>query len=112
MTRQEILETAAKIVRGERQEQYGKPENDFTAIADLWTAYLFHTQNFEDSGIDLTADDVAVMMILFKIGRLATGAGSADTWIDIAGYAACGGEIATTRAERAAEYRQEREQDG
>lgn len=48
-------------------------------------------------GADLfiCAEDVAAMMVLFKVGRLATGAGTADTWVDIAGYAACGGEIAT-----------------
>lgn len=108
MTRQKILETAERITRGERQEQYGKPENNFAAIADLWSAYLYNTQQLPE-GIDLSPDDVAVMMILFKIGRLATGAGSADTWIDIAGYAACGGEIATARAERAAEFQHQKE---
>lgn len=76
---------AQHIVSGQRQEQYGTPENNFTRIAALWGAYL---------GKLLTAHDVAAMMVLFKVGRLATGAGSDDTWVDIAGYAACGCEIA------------------
>lgn len=33
------------------------------------------------------------MMCLFKIARIATGYGKADNWIDLAGYAACGGEL-------------------
>lgn len=28
-----------------------------------------------------------------KVARIATGSGSQDNWIDLAGYAACGGEI-------------------
>lgn len=87
MSRTEILNTAVDIVCGHREQEYGTPEDNFTAIANLWGAYLGNAA--------LTAQDVAVMMILFKVGRLSTGGGSADTWVDIAGYAACGGEIAT-----------------
>lgn len=90
MNRAMILETAAKIITGNREQEYGSPEDNFKQIANLWSSFLETRQ-----GNPLTADDVAIMMILFKIGRLATGAGSADTWVDIAGYAACGGEIAT-----------------
>ena len=41
-----------------------------------------------------TAKDVAVMMVLFKTARIATGTETDDCFVDIAGYAACGGEIA------------------
>ena len=30
---------------------------------------------------------------MFKVARIATGHGKADNWIDLAGYAACGGEL-------------------
>lgn len=90
MKRDEILDMAAKITKGERETQYGGPEDNFRKIAELWSAYLS-----KEEAVVLTAEDVAVMMILFKVGRLTTGGGSADTWVDIAGYAACGGEIAT-----------------
>ena len=100
MTRNEILRAAEKIVSGERQEQYGSPEDNFAVIARYWGCYL--DAQAKSDGIDatftLSADDVAAMMILFKAGRLSTGAGSADTWIDIAGYAACGGQIQTERS--------------
>ncbi len=32
-------------------------------------------------------------MALLKIARIATGHGKADNWVDLAGYAACGGEL-------------------
>ncbi len=35
------------------------------------------------------------MMILMKLSRLATSPAKPDHWIDMAGYAACGGECAT-----------------
>ena len=99
MTRDEILKAAEKIVSGERQEQYGSPEDNFAAIARYWEAYL--DARAKNGGSDVTftlcADDVAAMMVLFKVGRLSTGAGSTDTWIDIAGYAACGGQIQTAK---------------
>ena len=86
MTREEILDTAKSIVGGERQDQYGNPEDNFERIADLWSVYL-------NCDVMIQAADVACMMILLKIARIATGAGKDDNWVDIAGYAACGGEL-------------------
>ena len=40
-----------------------------------------------------TAHDVAAMMILLKVARLATSPDKWDNWVDIAGYAALGGEV-------------------
>ena len=35
------------------------------------------------------------MMVLFKVARLkGSGYQSVDSWVDLIGYAACGGEIA------------------
>lgn len=42
----------------------------------------------------ITAKDVAAMMGLLKVARIATG-NKADSFVDLAGYAACAGEIAT-----------------
>lgn len=42
----------------------------------------------------ITAKDVAAMMGLLKVARIATGS-SPDSFVDLAGYAACAGEIAT-----------------
>lgn len=87
MIRPEILDTAKKCVCGDREQDYGTPEQNFGVIAKLWTAY---------KGVELTAVDVAVLLSLVKIGRIASGHGKADNWIDLAGYAACGGEIEST----------------
>lgn len=46
--------------------------------------------------IGIDSKDVAAMLGLLKIARIATGHGKADNWIDLAGYAACGGELERT----------------
>lgn len=83
MERQEILQAAAQCVLGDRDDEYGKPEDSFGTIADLWGAYLDQV---------ISPRDVAVMMALLKIARLKRSS-KADNWIDLAGYAACGGEL-------------------
>lgn len=93
MTREEILEQAHKCVCGDRDEQYGSPEDSFRMIADLWVPYLKEKCVSRGAIVDIEPEDVAAMMVLFKMARVATGSYSADSWVDAAGYAACGGEI-------------------
>ena len=88
-SRKSILEQADKLVNGDRNEQYGNPEENFKLIAKFWDTYL--SQRAKDTS--LLPEDVASMMILFKVARICTGNEKADNWIDIAGYASCGGEI-------------------
>ncbi len=83
MKRAEILEQARVCVCGERETDYGSPEDNFKTIADLWSAY---------TGRTYTALDVAMMMALLKVARIKAG-GTDDSFVDLAGYAACGGEI-------------------
>lgn len=85
MTRFDILDTAGEIVGGHRVTDYGEPEDNFGAIARLWSAYL---------GIDISDVDVSMLMVLFKAGRIKSGTATEDSFVDICGYAACGGEIA------------------
>lgn len=90
MTRKEILETAESIVNGEREEHYGTPENNFRTIGKLWEAYL----GAQYMGrIEFEPHDVAAMLALLKIARIAGGQAKDDNWVDLAGYAACGGEL-------------------
>lgn len=87
ITRSNVLDEAKTIVCGDRETQYGSPEDNFAAVATLWNVYV------KAKGDEpLKAHDVAAMMIQLKIARVATGKGKADNWVDIAGYAACGGE--------------------
>lgn len=85
VSRAEILDCARIAVTGEREQQYGKPEDNFAIIAKLWSAY---------KGDSFTPVDVAMMMALLKIARIKTGVGTVDSFVDLAGYAACAGEIA------------------
>ena len=87
-TRESVLDAAKRCVCGDRDKQYGPPENSFRSIARLWNAYL------EDRvTIYLDAKDVAIMMCLFKIARMMTGTKKEDSWVDACGYLACGAEI-------------------
>ena len=90
MTRSEVLSKADSYVNGDREQDYGSPESNFQTIADLWAVYL------QGCGVTidfLEAHDVAAMLALLKIARIASGHAKADNWVDLAGYAACGGEI-------------------
>lgn len=90
MERHEILEAAKRCVCGDREQDYGSPEKNFEVIADLWADYL------QARGVEidfLEPKDVAAMLALLKIARIASGHAKEDNWIDLAGYAACGGEL-------------------
>ena len=91
MTRLDTLKAAAKCVCGSREEDYGSPEDNFGVIAGLWTAY---------TGTAVTPKDVAMMMALLKIARAKVGS-KPDTYVDLAGYAACGAEISAREPKRA-----------
>ena len=84
MTRAETLDKAKQCVCGQRENEYGSPEDNFKAIAKLWSAY---------KNVDFSANDVAMMMALLKIARIRTGTATEDSFVDLAGYAACGAEI-------------------
>ena len=87
-SRGHILLDAYKVINGERQDQYGSPEDNFRLIAQLWNAA------FNDKLVaGFTAHDVAIAMSLLKIARIQTGAGKADSYVDLAGYAALAADI-------------------
>lgn len=92
LTRADILHAAEKCVCGQRETDYGTPEDNFETIAELWKTYLRRACVDEAGGVYIDANDVAMMMALLKIARIAAGGGKADSWIDLAGYAACGAE--------------------
>lgn len=84
-TRAEILDTAKRIVTGDREKQYGSPEDNFSVVARFWSTY---------AGREFTPVDVAMMMTLLKVARIKTGHYKADSYIDACGYLACAAEIA------------------
>lgn len=97
MTRKEILQTAEKCVCGDREQDYGSPEDNFSTIAKLWEPYLSRKCVSRGADVYVSGEDVAALLALVKIGRIASGNAKVDNWIDLAGYAACGGEIESQR---------------
>lgn len=86
-----IAKRAAMIVEGDRAAAHGPKERNHQNIADHWNAYLGDRLK-----TPLSPLDVALMMVELKIARTKAGAGvtNADNYVDMAGYAACAGEIA------------------
>ena len=83
--RSDILKGAEALVNGDRNNQYGDPKQDFQRTADMWTAYL---------GTEVQPHDVAALMSLLKLSRIRWAPEKEDSWMDLAGYAACGWDCA------------------
>jgi hypothetical protein len=92
LPRVEALREAAKIISGDRDLQYGGPEENFTRIAKIWSVIV---------GKEISPEDVAMMMVGLKLARYASKSGfQPDTWIDIAGYAGCGFEVGSVESSK------------
>lgn len=85
LKREQIVMAALSAINGDRDLQYGTPENSFTEIAKLWSAYL---------DMQITPEQTAIMMALFKIARIKTGVNKDDNFIDGCGYMAIAAELA------------------
>lgn len=93
--RGQVLLEAHKIINGDRQQSYGNPEDTHRVIAEMWSGFM--RAKISTGVIDyhamISPKDVALMMVLFKIGRELNGAGSADNLIDAAGYIALAADM-------------------
>ena len=83
-TRQRVLREAEKCVCGEREQDYGTPEDNFDRIAKMWSAYM---------GVEFNPVDVSMFMVMLKAARIKSGGGTMDSFVDGCGYFSCGGEI-------------------
>jgi Domain of unknown function (DUF6378) len=77
---EDVLEEALRITRGDRNAQYGQPDQDFKRTAAMWSAM---------KGVEFEAREVAMFMVALKLSR-ETHQKKRDNWVDIAGYARCG----------------------
>lgn len=93
LPRAKLLRDAEKLVVGERNNQYGPPTQDFQRTADMLNAQGYRGPN----GRLLLSHDIAIIMMNLKLSRLVWGYDKEDTWIDTAGYAACGWECANDK---------------
>lgn len=94
--RVEILNEAAELIVGQRQQDYGTPEENFQRMADF--ANVLFRKNLE-SGEPLTPRQMAEFMILLKVARTVNSP-TRDSYVDIAGYAGIAGELADTESSK------------
>lgn len=80
-----VLEEAQSIIYGDREKTYGHPAKNLKTIASMWTAYM---NNMDDGNFNVTAKDVAAMMMLVKVARFANDPSHRDNLVDVCGYAA------------------------
>lgn len=83
-----ILDEAKKIINGERQDQYGNPEDNFSIITEFWGVYNKARKGASDRPLD-----TAMKMALLKVARIATGTGTADSFTDACGYIALAADM-------------------
>lgn len=72
-----ILETAQRLVGGDRQDQYGHPIDDFTRTAGVINALL---------GTELGPRDIPIIMVAVKLSRIMQSPDKRDSFVDAAGY--------------------------
>lgn len=80
-----VLEEAQSIIYGDREKTYGHPAKNLKTIANMWNAYM---NNMDDGNLNITAKDVAAMMMLVKVARFANDPSHRDNLVDVCGYAA------------------------
>lgn len=101
--KRKLLEEASEAVAGDRQLNYGAPEQNFQRIAELWTTWFRITASrrghLPSDHLGIEPWEVAALMVLMKLARLANTPTHHDSWVDIAGYAACGVDITEAKNE-------------
>lgn len=85
--REALLIDARNTIGGDRERDYGAVLPGFERIAAMWSAIL---------GVTVTAEQYAMCQVATKLGRLAETPNHRDSWLDVAGYAALGAEVAAT----------------
>jgi len=94
ITKGEILQKAKDLITGDRNETHGDAFQNHAEIAEFWNIFLDKKLQPMAS---ITAEDVALMMVLMKISRNNQGKkNNLDNFVDMCGYAAIAGEINDT----------------
>ena len=82
-TRVKVLENAKQLVNKDRAKVYGDSKINHDRIAKFWSVIL---------GKEITSQQVIMCMTALKLARLIETPDHTDTWTDICGYGALGGE--------------------
>ena len=83
MKRNDVLKKAKTIINGARAKEYGDAHENHARIAQMWSVLL-------DKPV--TIQQVYQCMVAVKLARLVVTPNHEDSWIDICGYGALGGE--------------------
>jgi len=83
MNRDEILNKSQFLINGDRAKEYGDAYENHKRIAEMWSVLL---------NKQITVSQVYQCMIAVKLSRLIETPEHTDSWIDICGYGALGGE--------------------
>ena len=89
MKRDDFLKQAQELINNDRAEDFGDAYINHQRIADLWTVILEKK---------VTVKDVVLCMIAMKVARLIH-ADKADSFVDVCGYGAIGGEFSQRSVE-------------
>ena len=81
-----FCDSAGELIIGDRGNSHGDAKTNFQTIADLWSTYL---------DVKISASQVPRMMVLLKMARVKSGQFNQDDYVDMCGYSALAGEIAT-----------------
>ena len=81
-----FCDSANELITGDRSISHGDAGVNFQTIAELWSAYL---------NVSISASQVPLMMVLLKLARIKNGKFNEDDYVDMCGYSALAGEIAT-----------------
>lgn len=84
MRKEDILDKAKQLISNDRIQHYGTPTENFNRIATMWSAVFGH---------NVSPAQVALCMVMLKATRLIQTPNHEDSWVDLAGYAACGAEV-------------------
>ena len=79
-----LLREAEGLICGPREGSYGRANDAFTQVSELWTGYMKNRH----PAITFTSQDVCVMMALLKVARLAVSPDHRDSLVDGIGYLA------------------------
>ncbi len=83
MTRDEILSKAESLVNGPGANAYGDAHDNHERIAKMWSVLLDK---------EVSVSQVYQCMVAVKLARLTVTPEHEDSWVDICGYGALGGE--------------------
>ena len=86
--KRDYLKEAELLIHGDRAAEYGDNLLNHRRIATMWNVVLG-----KKLSAPIEPEEVAACMIGLKIARLAEDATKKDSWVDVVGYGALGGEM-------------------